>query len=174
MTRARAWARGVALLSCLAGVTGCGNNNATTTPTTVTSPTTITWSTLIGAKGTASRAFTASQAGRVSVTLQASPVALGIGVGVTPSSGGVCRPTVSQTMSPGDVPLTTPVEQGAYCVLVYDVGGIGTDQIAFTVSLEYPWPPGTREYEDFVIFVLGGPTPCAPWPRLESLSREGA
>lgn len=138
MTRAVAWVRGVAMLSCLAGVTGCGDDNATTTPTTVTSPTTVTWSTLIGAKGTSSRGFTTSQAGLVSVTLQASPVALGIGVGITPSGGGVCRPAVSQTVSPGDAPLTTSVEQGDYCVLVYDVGGIGADQIAFTVALEYP------------------------------------
>lgn len=138
MTRAGVWARGAAVLTCSIGLTGCGDDSVATTPTTVTSPTTVTWTTSIGPRGSASRTFTSSQPGVVSVGLQASPVALGIGIGVTPQSGGVCRPAVSMTASPGDAPLTAPIEQGDYCVLVYDVGRIDVERLTFTLALEYP------------------------------------
>lgn len=117
--------------------TACGND-ATTTPTATTSPTTVTWTSFVGARGAVSRSFVASQHGTVSITLQAAPVPLGIGIGVPASSQSVCRPSSSVTASPGDSPqLTAAVQPGTYCVLVFDVGGI-SDQISFAIQLVYP------------------------------------
>ena len=123
----------VAMLSA-----ACGNDNAaSTTPTTVTSPTTVTWTTLLSHNAAASRTFTASQAGTVSVTLQSANVPLGIGVGVSSGNAG-CRTSTSVTASAGvSPPLTAPVEAGDYCVIVFDLGQIG-EPIPFTVQIVYP------------------------------------
>jgi hypothetical protein len=117
--------------------TACGND-ATTTPTATTSPMTVTWTSFLGARGAGSRSFVASQHGTVSITLQAAPVPLGIGIGVPGASDSVCRPSSSVTASAGDSPqLTAAVQPDSYCVLVFDVGGI-SDQISFTIQLVYP------------------------------------
>lgn len=116
----------------------CGDESATTAPTSVTSPTTVTWTTHVGTNGSASRSFVTSQAGSVTVVLQDAAVALGIGVGVPGASGSGCRAAVSVTAAPNDAPqLTTAVEEGTYCVLVFDVGGI-VDPMPFTLQLVYP------------------------------------
>ena len=116
----------------------CGDESATTAPTSVTSPTILSWTTHIGTGGSASRSFVTSQAGSVTVALQDAAVALGIGVGVPGASGSGCRAAVSVTAAPNDAPqLTTAVEQGTYCVLVFDVGGI-VDPIPFTLQLVHP------------------------------------
>ena len=116
----------------------CGDESETTAPTSVTSPTTVSWTTHLGTTGSASRSFVTSQAGTVTVTLQSAAVPLGVGVGVPAASGSGCRPAVSVTAAPNDAPqLTTAVEEGTYCVLVFDVGGI-VDPIPFTLQLVYP------------------------------------
>jgi hypothetical protein len=117
----------------------CGDEAATTAPTSVTSPTTVTWTTLLYARGAASRSFVASQAGSVTVTLQSAAVPIGIAVGVPAvASGSSCRASTSVTAASSDAPLLTiGVEQGTYCVLVFDIGGI-VDPIAFTVNLVHP------------------------------------
>lgn len=70
--------------------------------------------------------------------LQSADVPLGIGVGVPGASGGGCRAAVSTTATPNDAPqLTTVVEEGRFCVLVFDVGGI-LDPIPFTLQLIHP------------------------------------
>jgi hypothetical protein len=125
------------MLAALFTTATCGND-ATTTPTETTSPTTVTWTTQLGAHGAASRSFVASRSGTVSVTLQSAPVTLGLAVGVPPASQSGCRPSTSATASPGTSPqLTAAVEQGSYCVMVYDIGEI-TDQIAFSIEVIYP------------------------------------
>jgi hypothetical protein len=95
---------------------------------------------LLGARGAASRTFVASQQGTASVTLQAAPVPLGIGIGVPGSSEAVCRPSSSITASAGESPqLTAAVDAGSYCVLAFDVGGItDQNQISFTMQLVHP------------------------------------
>ena len=98
----------------------------------------MSWTTHIGNNGSASRSFVTSQAGSVTVALQSAAVPLGIGVGVPGASGGGCRAAVSVTAAPNDAPqLTTAVEEGTYCVLVFDVGGI-VDPIPFTLQLVHP------------------------------------
>lgn len=117
----------------------CGDEAATTAPTSVTSPTTVTWTTLLYAKGAASRSFVASQAGSVTVTLQSAAVPIGIAVGVpAAASGSGCRAATSVTAASSEAPLLTiGVEAGTYCVLAFDIGGI-VDPIAFTVNLVHP------------------------------------
>ena len=130
---------GVLSVAVVLTIAACGDD-PTTTPTATTSPTTVSWTTLLGAQGAASRSFVASQSGIASVTLQAAPVPLGIGIGVPASSESVCRPSSTVTASPGDSPqLSAAVEPGSYCVLVFDVGDIvGQNQIPFTIELVHP------------------------------------
>ena len=138
MTTAARCASVCVLLANVCSVS-CGDEATTTAPTSVTSPTTVTWTTLLYAKGAASRSFVASQAGSVTVTLQSAPVPIGIAVGVpAAASGSGCRAATSVTAASSDAPqLTIDVEEGTYCVLAFDVGGI-VDSIAFTVKLVYP------------------------------------
>lgn len=138
MTTAARCASICVLLAIVCSVS-CGDEAATTAPTSVTSPTTVTWTTLLYANGAASRSFVASQAGSVTVTLQSAAVPIGIAVGVPAvASGSGCRAAASVTAASSDAPLLTiGVEAGTYCVLAFDVGGI-VDPIAFTVNLVHP------------------------------------
>src|SRR5262245_45480849 len=124
------------LVAALLVPVACGSNSPTS-PTTVTSPTTIAWTNLVSPGGAATRSFITSQPGNVAVTLQAAPVPLGVGLGVAPESGKGCLPAVSWTLAPGESAPSTPVAEGTYCLLVYEVGTT-IDQIQFTVNLEYP------------------------------------
>jgi hypothetical protein len=115
----------------------CSDNDVTS-PTEVTSPVTVTWSTLLVPGGSASRSLSVTQSGAVSVTLQSAPVPVGLGVGVPQANGSGCRTTLSTTASPGPSPhLTTAVEEGIYCVVVFDVVGI-LDPLTFTVEVVQP------------------------------------
>ena len=128
---------GCALLTALLGVS-CGGNDVTAPTEETTSPVTVTWTTLLAPRGSASRTLTVSEGGTISVTLQSAPVDVGLGVGVPQANGSSCRATVSTTASPGPTPqLSAPVEQGTYCVVVYDVVGVA-DSFAFTAIVVHP------------------------------------
>jgi hypothetical protein len=127
---------GLAIVSSLLS-SACGDETVTA-PSTVTSPTTVSWTTLVGPGGTASRSFTATQAGVVTLTLTNAAFPLEIGIGVPRSSGSGCLLSASVTATQGSSPqLTASVEQGNYCVKVYDAGVI-TDPIPFTMQIVYP------------------------------------
>lgn len=129
-------ASGVVLLCALLNVS-C-SDDATTAPTETTSPSTISWTTQLGPRGSASRSLQVDQAGTVSVTLQSAPFPVGLGIGVPQANGSGCRTTVSTTATPANSPqITTSVEVGRYCVLVFDVVGL-TDPITFTVEVVQP------------------------------------
>jgi ABC-type glycerol-3-phosphate transport system substrate-binding protein len=124
---------------------GCGDSmtpTAPTTTTTTTSPVTVTYSTTFGPRGAAARAFTASQAGTVSVTLVSagppSDVALGLGVGIPRADGGGCSLAQSVTTSAGpNAQIVATVDAGNYCVRIFDAGSL-TDPVAVTVTLVHP------------------------------------
>jgi hypothetical protein len=129
-------AAGVALLCALVNVS-C-SDDATTAPTETTSPQTISWTTQLGPRGSASRSLTVEQAGTVSATLQSAPFPVGLGIGVPQANGSGCRTTLSTTATAASSPpLTASVEEGAYCVIVFDVVGL-TDPITFTVEVVQP------------------------------------
>jgi hypothetical protein len=123
----------------LAALTGAAcSGDTTTSPTDVTSPLTVTWTTLLVPGGSASRSLTVEQSGTLSVTLQSAPVPVGLGVGVPQANGSGCRTTMSTTASAGSSPqLIAAVEQGTYCVLVFDVVGV-SEPFAFTVAVVQP------------------------------------
>jgi hypothetical protein len=133
--------RPISIAGCLllAALTSpsCSDNDVTS-PTEVTSPVTVTWSTLLVPGGSASRSLSVTQSGTVSVTLQSAPVPVGLGVGVPQANGSGCRTTLSTTASPGPSPqLTIAVEEGTYCVVVFDVLGIA-EPFTFTVEVVQP------------------------------------
>ena len=126
----------VALLLALLNVS-CSDEVASS-PTETTSPSTITWTTLMYPRGSASRTLDVTQAGTVFVTLQSTPLPVGLGIGVPQANGSGCRATLSITATSANAPqLTTSVEEGRYCVVVFDVGEL-TDQIAVTVQVVQP------------------------------------
>jgi hypothetical protein len=120
------------MLVLLLLTTACGSSP--TSPTTTTSPTSESWSTAITPGGTASRTFTASSAGTVTVTLAATTVPLGFGVGVPGTSG--CRLSASRVDVAGAT-LSVSVDQGDYCVQVYDMGNLAA-QSSFTLLVTHP------------------------------------
>lgn len=129
-------AGGVVLLLALLNVS-CSDDVATS-PTETTSPSTITWTTQLGPRGSASRSLEVGQSGTVLVTLQSAPVPVGLGIGVPQANGSGCRTTLSTTATAASAPqLTTSVEEGKYCVIVFDVVGLA-DPITFTVEVVQP------------------------------------
>jgi len=78
------------------------------------------------------------QSGTVFVTLQSAPVPVGLGIGVPQANRSGCRASLSTTATAASSPqLTTAVEEGRYCVIVFDVVGL-TDPIVFTVEVVQP------------------------------------
>lgn len=143
MTRIRAWNALRALMCAAAMSAGCGDSTTPTAPTAATtSPVTVTYSTSFGPLGAAARAFTASQAGTVSVTLLSagppSDVALGLGVGIPRADGGGC--TLAQSVTTSAAPaaqIVTTVDAGNYCVRIFDTGLL-TDPVTVTVTIVHP------------------------------------
>src|SRR5262245_19873492 len=117
-------AGGVVLLSVLLSVS-CGDDNPATSPTETPSLSTVTFSTQLAPGGSASRSLDVDRSGTVSVTLQSAPVPVGLGIGVPQASGSGCRATISTTATAASSPqLSTSVEEGRYCVIVFDVVGL--------------------------------------------------
>ena len=129
-------AAGVVLLSALLKVS-CGDELATS-PTETTWPSTILWNTQVGPRGSASRSLDVDRSGTVLVTLQSAPVPVGLGIGVPQADGSGCRTTLSTIATAASSPqLTASVEEGRYCVTVFDVVGL-TDPITFMVEIVQP------------------------------------
>lgn len=73
--------------------------------------------------------------------MQNSELPMGIAIGVPSADGNRCRAAVSVVTLPGDSPqLTTAVEAGTYCLLIFDVSAVGsrTNQLSVTVVLIHP------------------------------------
>lgn len=133
---ARHWMYTCVLIGALASVS-CGDE-APTAPTEVESPVTVTWTTLLAPGGSASRTIVASQAGTVAVTLQSAALPVGLGIGVPQANGSGCKAAVTLTASPAaSAQLSTTVEEGNYCVLVFDAVGV-VDPLLFTVEIVHP------------------------------------
>lgn len=144
----------VVLLFAVAAA-GCADQAATTTtptpavpttPTTTTSPplvypATTTLTTQLFVDGAVSRTFTTSKAGTVSVTLSragADGTMVGLGIGIPQGALASCTLSTSITTAASSTPqLNVPVDNGSYCVTVYDVGTL-TDTISFDLTIVYP------------------------------------
>jgi hypothetical protein len=124
------------LLTGLVGSFGCGSDSATAPSSTTTSPVTETWTGLIAPGGTASRSFTASQSGTITVTLTSADAPLGFGIGVPRSLNGGCRLSTSQLATSGTA-VSVPASAGSYCVQVYDEGVV-VNQAGFVIEIVYP------------------------------------
>ena len=123
----------------------CSNNNESATPTApaVVSPSTETLKGSMAPKGTATRTFTATQSGTVSVTFAgtepASAVVLGLGIGIRSTTGIDCNFSRTVNTPPGATPqLTIAVDAGTYCAGVYDIGNVGSNGIIVSVTITHP------------------------------------
>ncbi len=120
----------------------CGDDSTTTTaPTTTTGGGTSTLSSSVQPNGGSFRFFTASQAGTVSVTLAGTNppgVALGLGLGIPGVNNIGCTLSVVTRATGGAATLTVPVDAGAYCAGVYDLGTLSEGGVGFEVRIVYP------------------------------------
>ena len=122
-------------------LTACKDATTATSPTT-TSPVTELFSGQINVGGTAARAFTAAASGTVTLTLsQIGPPAdlvVGFGIGIPQSNGSGCYLTQSVNTGASSTPqLTVPVDAGAYCLRLNDLGTMKSPT-AFTVTIVRP------------------------------------
>jgi hypothetical protein len=117
---------------------GCGSDNTPTAPSNPSSTVTENWSSVVAPGGTSTRSFTVNRAGPIVVTLTTAATTLGLGVGLSRTSGGGCRLGVAVNASPGTTPqINTQADEGQYCVQVYDLGTI-IDPIGFALKIEHP------------------------------------
>jgi hypothetical protein len=138
------WSAAALLTFAVLGA-GCGNNDTTTptTPTAPPSPATETLSGSMAQNGTATRTFTASKSGTVSVTLAAagppSSIVLGLGLGIRAATGLDCKfSTTVNTPAGAAAQLTAAVDAGTYCAGAYDIGNVGPNGISVTVTVTHP------------------------------------
>jgi hypothetical protein len=129
-----------AALACsVLALFNCGSNTqAPAAPS--AAPATTTFDSTLSPGGSASRTFTASQAGTVTVTLtglgSAQPVGLGLGV----PSGGVAHCSLGTsvlTIAGASPQITAPVDAGTYCAAVFDPGDLA-DTVGFQMSIVSP------------------------------------
>jgi hypothetical protein len=117
---------------------GCGSDSTPTTPSNTSNTVTENWSSVVAPGGTSTRSFTVNRAGPIVVTLTTAATTLGLGVGLSRTSGGGCRLGVAVNASPGTTPqINTQADAGQYCVQVYDLGTI-IDPIGFALKIEHP------------------------------------
>jgi len=142
--RARLTWPAVALLAFAAICAACGNDNNPSTPTTPTTPAGTVTETLNGVmapKGTATRTFTARQAGTVTVQLaRVDPsVTLGLGIGIRGATGIDCKFSQTVNTQAGTAAqLTASVDLGTYCAGTYDIGNVGQGGATVTVTVTHP------------------------------------
>ncbi len=100
-----------------------------------------TFASTLAVQGSASRTFTATQAGLVTLTLQslgAGASAVGLGLGIPRLDGTGCLISQSTVAAPGGAPqVSAQVAPGAYCVAVFDTGGL-TRPVTFSVQIAFP------------------------------------
>jgi hypothetical protein len=88
--------------------------------------------------GSSTRTFALPATGNVTITLDSvSPSrVVGFGLGIWRTEKSVCSIYQSVTSGPG-AQITATVDQGVYCVRVFDVGNL-TDFVAFSSSIIHP------------------------------------
>jgi hypothetical protein len=134
----------VALLAFAVICAACSNNNNPSTPTTPTTPAGTVTETLNGImapNGTATRTFTARQAGTVTVMLaRVDPsVTVGLGIGIRGATGADCKFTQTVNTQGGTTAqLTASVDLGTYCAGAYDIGNVGQGGTTVTVTVTHP------------------------------------
>jgi hypothetical protein len=103
---------------------------------------TETFTSSLGVRGAASRSFTVSQGGTVSVRLETinpqPAVVVGLGVGIPRPDGSGCSLSRSVNTSAGSAAqITSGIDTGPYCVKIYDVGNL-TALVNFSISIVHP------------------------------------
>jgi len=130
------------LLALVTAAASCGSDNtSTTTPSTPAGTTTETLTGLMAPQGTATRTFTASQPGTVTVQLSKTDPALtlGLGIGISGATGASCLFTQTVNTTAGAAPqLTATVDPGSYCAGAYDLGTVGQNGVIVTVTVTHP------------------------------------
>jgi hypothetical protein len=140
---------GAVLLVAALFVSACTGSSTTTpaatppTTTTPTSPTTETFASNVSQLGTASRSFTMTAGGTISVTLTAagppSNIVMQLGLGVPNPAGPGCGLLTVVNATAGTAPqITTTGDAGSYCVAILDIGNAPKTGVVFSISILHP------------------------------------
>jgi hypothetical protein len=112
-----------------------------TDPAPTPAPGTDTFSSILPVLGSASRVVNSTQSGSLSAILtSATPpnVTVGLGLGIPRADNAGCHLTTAvNTLTNAAVQVASPVEEGQYCVRVYDPGTL-TANVNFTVAATHP------------------------------------
>jgi hypothetical protein len=136
---------------CALLTAGCHGSTTSPDPIVTATPTTVYYSGTMDVSGGIFWAFTVSQAGTASVTLESltpgttisttnpplPAVAMGLQFGVASSDGSTCTidPTLSKTVLPSfSAQLTTQAVAGQTCVQLVDIGNL-TGPVSFVVRV---------------------------------------
>ncbi|MCC7125084.1 MAG: hypothetical protein IT178_09555 [Acidobacteria bacterium] len=129
------------LLSMLISLATACSDTPTSPDAVDTPPYTAIFASTITAQGAASRSFTALGSGEMTLTLTSTTpanIALGLGVGIPRDDGRGCHLARAVTTSAGTTAqIAMPMDAGAFCVQVYDVGEVA-QQAGFSVTLTHP------------------------------------
>ena len=90
--------------------------------------------------GSASRDFTLTTSGKVSVTLKTTTptgAVLGLGMGIPRSNGTCALADAVQTTAGASAQISMSVDTGTFCVKVYDLGTLSAP-VAFTLGISRP------------------------------------
>lgn len=135
MTRAVLAALAVVLASA-----GCTTTMTSPTPTADTDLLLREFTSLLIPGGSASREFSTTAAGTVTVTLRSTTppgVVIGVGVGI-PRSNGSCALAAAVEASAGAAPqISMTADVGTFCAKVYDPGTLASP-LPFTISISRP------------------------------------
>jgi ABC-type Fe3+-hydroxamate transport system substrate-binding protein len=125
--------------------TACSNDTPTTstTSTTTAGPGTQNLNAVMAPRGTAVRTFTASAAGTVTVTLNATnpTTVVGLGIGIPGSAAGGCDMTTTVNTPGGTAPqITALVGAGDFCAGTFALGTgtIGSNGVVVLVTIVHP------------------------------------
>jgi hypothetical protein len=112
-----------------------------TDPAPTPAPGIDTFTSILPVLGSASRFVTATQSGSLSAILtSATPpnVMVGLGLGIPRSdNAGSHLTTAVTTLTNAATPVASPVDEGQYCVRIYDPGTL-TSNVNFTVAAAHP------------------------------------
>ncbi|HVC21210.1 MAG TPA: hypothetical protein VNE16_14110 [Vicinamibacterales bacterium] len=130
---------GLAII-CAAGLAGLLAAGCTSTPLSSSATITDTFTGTLGVQGSTWYPFTVgASGGDVTITVTAlspqSTITFGIGVG-TPS-GSTCLLSSTDDTAQLNVPMTTTLLAGSYCVDIFDIGNVSQNN-TFTMQVLHP------------------------------------
>jgi hypothetical protein len=130
----------LAILVIVVASASCTTTMTSPTPTADTDLLLREFTSLLIPGGSASREFSTTAAGNVSVTLKSTTpagIAIGLGVGIPRSNGSCALAAAVETPAGTDAQVSITADAGTFCAKVYDPGTLEAP-LPFTISIVRP------------------------------------